>query len=42
LHFTGQYIPGLHGNLNCPNGGKHAYYRALRTFYNAILRKIWV
>jgi hypothetical protein len=34
LHITAQDISQLLRNLNCTNGGKHAYYRAVRTFYS--------
>jgi site-specific recombinase XerD len=34
LHTTGQDISLFLSNLGCTNGGKHAYYRALRAFYN--------
>ncbi|MFC2009324.1 tyrosine-type recombinase/integrase [Chloroflexota bacterium] len=31
---TGQDIAQFLDNLSCSNGGKHAYYRCLRAFYN--------
>ena len=34
FHITGQDICQFLSNLGCTNGGKHAYYRALRAFYN--------
>jgi site-specific recombinase XerD len=34
LDITGQDIAQFLDNLSCSNGGKHAYYRALRAFYN--------
>ncbi len=34
LHVTGQDIAQFLDNLGCSNGGKHAYYRCLRAFYN--------
>jgi len=34
FHITGQEISQFLSNLGCTNGGKHAYYRALRAFYN--------
>jgi len=34
FHITGQDISQFLSNLRCTNGGKHAYYRALRAFYN--------
>lgn len=32
--MTGQQIIGFLDSLQCSNGGKHAYYRTLRVFYN--------
>jgi site-specific recombinase XerD len=32
--ITGQNISLFLSTLSCTNGGKHAYYRALRAFYN--------
>jgi integrase/recombinase XerD len=34
LHVKGQDIAQFLDSLQCSNGGKHAYYRALRAFYN--------
>ncbi len=34
FQIKGQDIAQFLDNLGCSNGGKHAYYRALRTFYN--------
>ena len=34
FNITGQHIALFLDNLGCGNGGKHAYYRALRAFYN--------
>jgi len=34
FHVTGQDIALFLDNLGCGNGGKHAYYRVLRAFYN--------
>ena len=34
FHITGQDISQFLCSLRCTNGGKHAYYRALRAFYN--------
>jgi integrase/recombinase XerC len=34
FYITGQDISRFLSNLGCTNGGKHAYYRALRAFYN--------
>ncbi len=34
LHIRGQDIAQFLDNLGCSNGGKHAYYRTLRAFYN--------
>ena len=34
FHITGQDIAQFLDNLGCSNGGKHAYYRALRALYN--------
>jgi site-specific recombinase XerD len=34
LHVKGQDIAQFLDNLGCGNGGKHAYYRALRALYN--------
>ena len=34
VHITGQDIARFLDNLECSNGGKHAYYRVLRAFYN--------
>jgi len=34
LHITGLDITYFLGSLECSGGGRHAYYRALRTFYN--------
>ena len=34
LHVKGQDIGRFIDSLGCTNGGKHAYYRALRAFYN--------
>jgi len=34
LQVRGQDIAHFLDNLGCSNGGKHAYYRALRAFYN--------
>ena len=34
LDTTGQDIAQFIDSLQCSNGGKHAYYRALKTFYN--------
>jgi integrase/recombinase XerC len=34
FHITGQDISRFLSNRSCTNGGKHAYYRALRAFYN--------
>jgi len=34
LDITAQRIIYFLGSLTCSNGGKHAYYRTLRTFYN--------
>ena len=34
INITGQQIALFLDALHCSNGGKHAYYRALRTFYN--------
>jgi len=34
LDITAQRITDFLGTLTCSNGGKHAYYRTLRTFYN--------
>ncbi len=33
VHVTGQDIQCFLNDLQCTNGGKHGYYRALRTFY---------
>ena len=34
INHTGQDIAHFLDNLACSNGGKHAYYRCLRAFYN--------
>ena len=34
IHVTGQDIRQFLNSLQCTNGGKHAYYRTLRAFYN--------
>ncbi len=34
LNITGQDITDFLTSLRCTDGGKHAYYRALRAFYN--------
>jgi site-specific recombinase XerD len=34
IHVKGQDIAQFLNNLRCTNGGKHAYYRTLRAFYN--------
>jgi site-specific recombinase XerD len=34
ISVTGEDIRGFLDNRECSNGGKHAYYRALRAFYN--------
>ena len=34
FHITGQDISRFISSLSCTNSGKHAYYRALRAFYN--------
>jgi hypothetical protein len=34
LHVSGQDISHFLNTLSCSGGGKHAYYRALRAFYN--------
>jgi site-specific recombinase XerD len=34
FHITAQDISQFLSNLGCSNGGKHAYYRVLRAFYN--------
>ena len=34
LQVSGQDIAQFLNNLGCTNGGKHAYYRVLRAFYN--------
>jgi site-specific recombinase XerD len=34
VSVTGQEIANFIGSLQCSNGGKHAYYRTLRAFYN--------
>jgi site-specific recombinase XerD len=34
IRVTGQDISQFLNNLPCSNGGKHAYYRALKAFYN--------
>ena len=34
FHVTGQDIAHFLDKLRCGNGGKHAYYRVLRAFYN--------
>ena len=34
LHVTGQDIAQFLDSLGCSNGGKHAYFRTLRAFYN--------
>jgi len=34
FHITGQDIAQFLDSLVCSNGGKHAYYRVLRAFYN--------
>ena len=34
IGVTGQEIKSLLDSLQCSNGGKHAYYRVLRAFYN--------
>ena len=38
-HITAQHISDFIESLECTNGGKHAYYRALRTFYNWLYSK---
>jgi site-specific recombinase XerD len=39
LHIEGQDIAHFLDKLECSNGGKHAYYRALRAFYNWLYSK---
>jgi integrase/recombinase XerC len=39
IEVTGQEIRQFLENLNCSNGGKHAYYRVLRAFYNWLYSK---
>ncbi len=34
VDVTGQEITQFLNTLRCSNGGKHAYYRSLRAFYN--------
>ena len=34
LRTTGQEISSFFNSLDCTNGGKNAYYRVLRVFYN--------
>jgi site-specific recombinase XerD len=34
VNVTSQEISQFLSNLHCNNGGKHAYFRVLRTFYN--------
>ena len=34
MNVTGQEITQFLNSLQCSNGGKHAYYRSLRAFYN--------
>ena len=34
LNITGQDIASFLQSIQCSNGGKHAYYRTLRAFYN--------
>ena len=34
MHVKGQEIARFLNSLKCSNGGKHAYYRTLRVFYN--------
>ena len=34
LKVKGQHIAQFLDSLDCSNGGKHAYYRVLRAFYN--------
>jgi len=36
LKVTGQQIQRFVSSLHCHNGGKHAYYRVLRAFYNRL------
>ncbi len=39
FHVTGQDITQFLDNLGCSDGGKHAYYRAIRAFYNWLYSK---
>jgi len=34
VRVTGQELKQFIDSLSCSNGGKHAYYRVLRAFYN--------
>jgi site-specific recombinase XerD len=34
INVTGQEISKFIGSLQCSNGGKHAYFRSIRVFYN--------